>query len=114
MSLTHRRPEVASLLEYEVAAAGRPLSMERPPAGYFPWDKRPRVDFKPSASGTSTDPSASSSAIFSNSASTERSNSIDSSAWHEHTESSSRDTVLLVEDNEGQSLSQSSKNSRSD
>jgi CheY-like chemotaxis protein len=78
----------------------------RPPA-HFSWESQAPGSLEQSTPGPSTG-SITSSAVFSgshpsalNSAPTERSNSIDSAAWHENAdEDVPRDTVLLVEDNE--------------
>lgn len=97
------RQKSERLSEYE---ATRPLSLDHPPIGYFPWDKQSRVRFQSDAPGPSTDNSTTSSGAFFSathpSAPTERSDSIDSTAWRDNVnEGSPRDTVLLVEDNEG-------------
>jgi anti-sigma regulatory factor (Ser/Thr protein kinase) len=84
-------------------AATRPLSMGRPP---IPWEDQ-SLDYVPGAPSVSTNATGSNvnstvhSSLY-NSANTERSNSIDSAAWHGSAgEDVPRDTVLLVEDNEG-------------
>lgn len=104
MGLARPRPEIPSPLEYEVT---RPSDLGRPPEGYLP--SNAMIKQRASGPGPSTDDSATSSAVFSaahpsvfNSAPTESSSSIDSTVWHEYTgKDPPRDTVLLVEDNEG-------------
>lgn len=105
----HVRPkrEQPALQEYDITLTGPPSGLDRPPAGYFPWDKQakePRLEKATSASSTqrSTVSSAVSS-MTSPSVLYSPSNSVGSTAWQESVDEHSptlRDTALLVEDNE--------------